>query len=428
MKAIGIFLTLVFATSGTAQIGAKVQQQNKIYGVWHNSQLGFQMTLLLNPDGTGEFDGEPIKFSLQGTKLSVVQAGTTTVYNHTLNGNSLTLSGGDLDTPIIFSRSGGKETPAISQTTLPANQTSSNENLVGVWSYQNETVEFKADGTCNYLGNVFQYEVSQGHIILATAQGNVMFAYSVQGNKLNLTANGQQFIYTRGTGNNLTNNSNANGTGAGTGKVAMELVGRWCYMNNSLNSSTNKCITLNADGTYLYNGESSRTVSTPDLYGGTSSQGSDSGTWYVQGNRIYYNSRTQGQGSYLLEKRNHPKNPGLRDRNVEESLEIKVLCEVRLSFRSSNLLDHLPQPFIHLCHLGILRAEPFAKYFHDLSGHFRSVGHDFVERILVYAQQEAVLQCSDGSGPRLGIEQRKLTKKIARFQLREHVVAIVNFH
>jgi hypothetical protein len=30
----------------------------------------------------------------------------------------------------------------------------------------------------------------------------------------------------------------------------------------------------------------------------------------VQGDRIYYNSQTQGQGSYRLEKRNHPKNVG----------------------------------------------------------------------------------------------------------------------
>jgi len=88
------------------------------------------------------------------------------------------------------------------------------------------------------------------------------------------------------------------------------LVGKWCYMNNSLNSSTNRCITLNANGTHSYKSENSRTVNTAELYGGTASQGGDQGTWYVQGDRIYYNSQTQGQGSYRLEKRNHPKNSG----------------------------------------------------------------------------------------------------------------------
>ena len=46
----------------------------------------------------------------------------------------------------------------------------------------------------------------------------------------------------------------------------------------------------------------------PGYYGGTNSQGSDQGTWYVQGDRIYYNSQSKGPGSYRLEKRNHPKN------------------------------------------------------------------------------------------------------------------------
>ncbi len=41
---------------------------------------------------------------------------------------------------------------------------------------------------------------------------------------------------------------------------------------------------------------------------GTNSQGADRGTWYVQGDRIYHNSQTRGQGSYQLQKLNHPKN------------------------------------------------------------------------------------------------------------------------
>jgi hypothetical protein len=77
---------------------------------------------------------------------------------------------------------------------------------------------------------------------------------------------------------------------------------------NQGTSSSSRCITLNADGTYIYNSESSRSVNTPDYYGGTNAQNSDQGTWYVNGDRIYYNSQTTGQGSYRLEKRNHPKN------------------------------------------------------------------------------------------------------------------------
>ena len=293
----------------SAQIGAKVQQQGKIFGLWQNSQFGYQMTLMLNENGTGEFDGETIKFTTTANKLSISQAGQTTAYAYSLQGNSLTLSGGDLDAAIIFTRAGGAEqAPAVgsTQSTQQPAGGDANAGLVGVWSGNGETIEFKSNGQCVYIGNTFPYETSQGHVTLTTSQGKVMFAYAIAGDQLKLTANGQQVLYTRGAGNSISTSAN----NAGEGYIAPELVGQWCYMSNSLTSSTNNCITLNADGTYFYKGESSRTVSTPDLYGGTSSQGADRGTWYLKGDRIYYNSQTKGQGSYRLEKRNHPKNVG----------------------------------------------------------------------------------------------------------------------
>ncbi len=142
---------LFISMSGFAQIGAKVQQQSEIYGLWQNSQSGYQMTLMLNPDGSGEFDGEAIKFVVEAAKLSITQAGTTNVYNCMLSGNSLTLSGGDLDANVVFTRN-GIEQP---QTTAVATQTKSGnvtpEDIIGVWSGNGETIEFKPSGQCLYL-------------------------------------------------------------------------------------------------------------------------------------------------------------------------------------------------------------------------------------------------------------------------------------
>jgi len=307
---ITILLIILSPLALSAQIGAKVQQQGKIYGLWQNSQFGYQMTLMLNENGMGEFDGESIKFTTTADKLSISQAGQTTTYTYSQQANSLTLSGGDLDAPIIFNRAGGAEqapTVGSTQSTKQSGGGDANPGLIGVWSGNGETIEFKSNGQCVYIGNTFPYEESQGHITLTTSQGKVMFAYTINGDQLKLTANGQQFSYNRGAGTSTSGGASDSGE---AGYVAPELVGQWCYMSNSLNSSTNNCITLNADGTYIYNGESSRTVSTPDLYGGTSSQGSDRGTWYLRGDRIYYNSQTKGPGSYRLEKRNHPKNVG----------------------------------------------------------------------------------------------------------------------
>ena len=295
---------LLIAVMAQAQIGAKMKDQ-KIYGVWQNNQMGFQMTLILNENNSGEFDGEAIQFSVSGNVLSVTQAGATTRYNFTLGNNTLTLSGGDLDQPIAFTK-GGNQTMTANNGT-PSQQSSAKPAaaLVGSWSGNGETIQFNADGTCQYLGQTFGYETTSTQLSLVTSQGKLVMNYLLSGNQLTLSANGRQIIYTKGT-------SAANQSTTAAGAVAQELVGKWCYVdvNNYSNggSSSSNCITLHPDGTFEYYGESSRRVNTPDFSGGTNSQSSDRGTWWVQGDRIFYNSQSRGQGSYQLQKRNHPKN------------------------------------------------------------------------------------------------------------------------
>ena len=309
LKGIFILFFVGISICSAAQIGTKVQQQ-KIYGIWQNNQFGYQMTLMFNPDGTGEFDGEPIKFSTRATILSIIVGATTTDYSYNLQGNSLTLSGGDLDGQVTFT-SGGSPSPqdeSIAKApTDPVSPSYSNtaSNLLGIWSGNGEMIKFRSDGKCVYLGNTFTYQISQGHIILTTGQGNATFAYSVNNSQLTLTANGQRVVYNKVNGASTVGTHNSAGA---PGDIPMELVGQWCYMNMSTNSQSSRCVVLNADGTYTFSSESSRSVNTDAFSGGTASQGADRGTWYVQGDRIYYNSQTTGQGSYKLEKRNHPKN------------------------------------------------------------------------------------------------------------------------
>jgi len=299
MKSI-CFLAFFLPITLFAQIGAKTQQ-GKITGIWQNSQFGYQMTLMLNPDGSGEFDGETINYSANTNKLLITQSGQTTTYTFLLQGNSLTLSGGDLDDKVTFTKAGTESTQSpVAITQEPAAKQDSKSSLIGVWSGNGESIEFKSTGQCVYLGNTFPYEDSQGHIILTTQQGKVMFAYAIQGNQLN----------TRGASNQVAQaNNSQNKIG---GNIAQELVGKWCWINvnttNSGGSTSSRCIVLNANGTYEYASERSMDTNTNAFYAGTSSQGSDRGTWYVQGDRIYYNSQTTGQGSYQLQKVNHPKN------------------------------------------------------------------------------------------------------------------------
>jgi hypothetical protein len=134
-------------------------------------------------------------------------------------------------------------------------------------------------------------------------------AYVVKSNQLSLTVNGKTIQYAKGSAGATQNNLSS----GGGKRVAEELVGKWCYVNvnstNSGGSSTEQCFTLKADGTYEYYGETSRSVNTNAYAGGTNSQSIDRGTWSYDGTRVYYTSSAgAGSGSYVLEKRNHPKN------------------------------------------------------------------------------------------------------------------------
>lgn len=305
MKTLRLLLCFVLiCTISLAQIGAKAQQ-GKLQGTWHNNSFGYQMTLILNADGSGEFDGEAITYATQGNKftMTVVAEGETNVYTYVLEGNSLTVSGGDLDAPIAFTRS-GSNTPAAS------NNGDTDKKLFGVWSGNGEMIEFTSAGQCKYLGQTYSYQIANGQITLKTVQGDFVMAYSITGNVLSLTVNGQTVQYTKGNSAAAQNNSQPNATGK---RIAQELVGKWCYVNvnstSSGGSSTEQCITLKADGTYEYYGETSRSVNTNTFSGGTNSQNGDRGTWSYDGTRIYYTSSMgAGSGSYVLEKRNHPKN------------------------------------------------------------------------------------------------------------------------
>ncbi|MBL7859135.1 MAG: hypothetical protein JNM57_15690 [Cyclobacteriaceae bacterium] len=303
-----IVLTLI-SIAALAQLGAKTQG-TKIYGTWQNNSFGYQMTLILNTDGSGEFDGEVIKFSTQANTLSITQSGTKTNYSFNLQNNSLTVSGGDLDQPITFIRSGTNSEGATVITQQSTSSVSNPQRLIGVWSNYGESIEFQSNNQCIYQSRTFPYTASGNQITLQTTQGNVTMGYTVDGNELSLTINGQNFVYIRG--NAAPGTGNANKTTSGNKNLDLSLVGKWCYVNvtstNSGGTSSDECITINANGTYEYYSERSMSVNTNAFAGGTNSQSSDRGTWWIEGDRIHYTSQSQGPGSYQLQKRNHPKN------------------------------------------------------------------------------------------------------------------------
>lgn len=301
MKRSVIILFLLLPGLLLAQAAAKVQQ-TKIHGTWKADLEGDEITLVLNADGTGNLDGDKIRYTVGGSKINVtiLAESQTLIYDYAWEGNSLVVSGGDLEEKITLTRFGSATENYESSSTL-------NNSIIGVWSDSHETIEFTKTGQCLFLNRTFNYQVTGNTITIQTHEGAVIFSYTVSGDKLTLTTNGQTSHYTK------------TGISLGTGSlhpdktVAQELVGKWCYINvgnyTSGGSSSEQCITLKRDGTYEYYSESSRSVNTNAYSGGTNSQSSDHGTWSYDGTRIHYISAAgNGSGSYLLEKRNHPKN------------------------------------------------------------------------------------------------------------------------
>jgi hypothetical protein len=169
-----------------------------IFGIWQNTQFGYQMTMMLNEDGTGEFEAELITFKILGNKLLITEDGITTTYSFALGQNSLTLSGGDLDQAISFSRLDYANDNQATQDQSTYSQPVSpyvDAKLIGTWAGNGEIIEFQGNGQCLYLGYVYQYQAMQGYVTLQTIQGNLVFGYSIIGNQLNLTANGMVVTY-----------------------------------------------------------------------------------------------------------------------------------------------------------------------------------------------------------------------------------------
>jgi len=316
--AIGCF----FASLAMAQIGQKVKMEQKsgIAGHWRNSSMGFNMDLILGANGKGEFDGTAISWVFAGNTLTIAEGQVKNNYQAKLNGDALTLSGGDLDGAITFNRAGAEKAGLSAKPETPAPNTAATglAALAGTWTAQNEEISFSTDGKMIYNGTPLTCTV-QGNLILVQAPaGTIQFQYTISGNHLTLTSDNLNAMYVRkaaGTGGGTAAKGTAQQAAGGT--IDASLVGKWSYVGTANNLSgtfsNEEYITLKADGTYEYYSETSGTASGSNMYGnqtysgGMASQSADRGTWRVNGNTIIANSQKNGVKVYQLQKRNHPK-------------------------------------------------------------------------------------------------------------------------
>lgn len=307
-KAAALALLLAFFASPSTHARRQQQPpQRSVVGVWQAHVAGMPILLRLDADGTGEFDGEAFKYTVRGSTIVVVDEDGTTTYNFTFRGDALVVSGGDLPGALTFTSvsevlSPRKDGRAPTPSAREGDAAGAREKnpLVGRWQTEDATVVIADDGTLTFNGESFDYSVKDNVITLSGAAGSMSFPFELSGDTLSVRVNNETVVYRRAGG--------AGGQEAGVAEgVPEELVGKWCYMANVNTGSggrmSNRCFTLNADGTYEYYAE----TSSSGPVASSASQESDAGRWRATQTSITSRSQKTGTNTYRLERRNHPK-------------------------------------------------------------------------------------------------------------------------
>ncbi|HLO44083.1 MAG TPA: hypothetical protein VK175_07115 [Leadbetterella sp.] len=311
-----ILLFTLFAIVSFGQIGSKVPaQKTGLSGTWINKDFGYDMKLQLNDNGRGFFEDEGITYSVVGNKINMKFEEETIAYNYKLVGNVLTLSGGDLDSPVSFSKNGAsvntKNEMTSSSPKSVEEKNSKAEKLIGKWTTEGADIEFKPNGKGIYNGNPFTYTVKGNTLTSTDNTGTNTFFFMFLGESLSMSGAGINVVLTKGHKGYKPETATTGNYNSGGG-IDQSIVGKWCWISSSGNysasSSYSKCLNINSNGTYTYSSEGSISGYGGGYYGGSSSQSSDSGTWKIVGNKIHVQSRAEGFKIYSFEKRNHPKN------------------------------------------------------------------------------------------------------------------------
>jgi hypothetical protein len=149
---------------------------------------------------------------------------------------------------------------------------------------------------------MYRYTQSGNQLTLAGPDGTYLAAVQQNGDSMTWLVNGKTLNFQRAA---------ATWTIGGAGGILPELVGKWCqgnYVNNNTGSSgRSTCITLLADGSFLYSSEGDTSGRVAGGAFGTASANGDSGTWSATADTITSTSKTTGVKTFRLEKRNHPK-------------------------------------------------------------------------------------------------------------------------
>lgn len=269
MKTLYSIALLFLCFGGTAQIGQKINTKpaaaNTLAGTWVHTVNNQDIVLLFYANGSGEFEGEAITYTTANGKLSLKNGSGIITYGYTLNGNKLTLSGGDLQKPATFTRSASSGS-GNTEAAAPAGNTQ-NKELLGSWEAQGVRFTFLPNGKLLYNDKTMNYTVTGNTLYCNNAEAGVevTYEYEISQGHLLLNYNGNTVMLKKAKGGTGNTGNNNNTPPAQTRAAKPAFLGSWVStQNNQLTMMEGGRLTLDGyDLTYTWDARTI-TLNTPD--------------------------------------------------------------------------------------------------------------------------------------------------------------------
>jgi hypothetical protein len=271
-----------------------------LLGTW--AAQGMQFTF--KEGGLMLYNDKTMEYTVSGKTLYCQndQAGVRVNYEYEISKNYLMLKNNG-NTIMLQKKNGspdaGRSNNSISGDNRPP--------FLGNWiSTENEHLSLMDGGKMKLENYDLTYTYDARTLTVNAPNGAVTFSYKLSGGILSVTAPGGKISTYQKEGAGNSNGYNNNQQSA-QGGIDQTMVGKWCIAktssggyNSSGSYSSSECFVLEANGTYQYSSEGSRSVDA----GSTASQGADRGTWSVQGSTLIARSQTGAVNQYQFVKKN----------------------------------------------------------------------------------------------------------------------------
>ncbi len=94
------------------------QPQPTLEGTWRTDTPDGPQTIIIRPDSSASFGDETVRWRVVGDSIWIAIGGEWEVYQFRFQGRRLTISGGDLEEPILLERT-GNHTPRPDGVEIP---------------------------------------------------------------------------------------------------------------------------------------------------------------------------------------------------------------------------------------------------------------------------------------------------------------------